>query len=568
MQAVRNLDEIIGAIRKASVSTESRFVEIGSRLTGAVETLLLLRRRFETLSDALQSDVLRQATADLSQVGQRVSALAGGSELSSLTSLTELTNTIKSRVTHMSVTIKGAGMLATNAKIVAANIDDSREDLVGFATEISQTLNLAQTSLDELSIELGGIGTRLLEAVANQTAIEARQSRSITMIPARLAESLNALRSRSKSAIATAISVSEGSQQVSKRISDAVMALQIGDIMRQRIEHIDYALGLIADFSVDRPLARFCCQVQAAQLIDTADDFDHEMRRVQASLDELAADARDVVQLGDTAFGASAGGGGTFLGELENEIGEVEGLLSGVRTARDEANEVALSVSQAATRLVKYISTVRSLEADIRVMGLNTSLKCGRLGPAGLPLAIIAQELRLYAREIGSDVDDVMVALDQIVALADSISARTQDVRIDEIEAVGVSMAQSLAQVAGTGQTLATAFSALAQDGNAVTDLLGQTATLAGVHGEIGQILRKAAGELGSLLASSNGEDQVLPPEADHLVAQFHKSYTMDRERAVLNRFAPGTWQGSEFAVTQKPALAAAKLEELDEFFL
>jgi hypothetical protein len=42
----------------------------------------------------------------------------------------------------------------------------------------------------------------------------------------------------------------------------------------------------------------------------------------------------------------------------------------------------------------------------------------------------------------------------------------------------------------------------------------------------------------------------------------------MDRERAVLNRFAPGTWQGSEAAVPPKPALEAVKFEELDEFFL
>ena len=33
-------------------------------------------------------------------------------------------------------------------------------------------------------------------------------------------------------------------------------------------------------------------------------------------------------------------------------------------------------------------------------MGLNTTLKCGRLGDLGRPLSIIAQELRVYANQI------------------------------------------------------------------------------------------------------------------------------------------------------------------------
>jgi len=37
---------------------------------------------------------------------------------------------------------------------------------------------------------------------------------------------------------------------------------------------------------------------------------------------------------------------------------------------------------------------LRELEADIRIMGLNTTLECGRLGVPGRPLSAIAQELR------------------------------------------------------------------------------------------------------------------------------------------------------------------------------
>jgi len=564
MQGAKDLDSIVKSVRGASTSTESRFVEIGDRLEQAVETLASLTATFTSLSDELKGNNLVEATGDLSKIAARVTGLAKaiGSELGSFGKLITLTTTIERRVANMSLAVRGAGMLATNAKIVAANIGDTKEDLVSFASDITKTLRLAEASLDQFAAELARVGGDLSGAVARQSNIEEQQEAAVEAIPVRLGQSLDALSGRTRNAASVALAVSEGSQRIGRLIGNVVMALQIGDITRQRIEHVDAALGSIARLNdAQDGLIAIACRIQAAQLVDTADEFDQEIGQILQSLEALAEDARQILNRGNDAFGASDRGGGTFLGEVAEQITDVENLLSGFRSARSAADEVAASVTEATTRLVGHIRTVRSLEDDIRLMGLNTTLKCGRLGVAGRPLAIIAQELRRYANDIGADATEIMIALDEIVALARAVSDRSSDGAAADIGDLSGFMAQALTRLSAAGRNLSEAFATLERDGSSVASALQQTVDRAGAHDEIGRVLREAGNRLGKY-AEATDDDVPDSPEAELLFAQFMKSYTMQRERTVLARHAPG-FQGGTAAEPQPPAT----VDDLEDVF-
>ena len=544
MRAGKDLDGIAGAIKAASASTEARFLDIGRRLENSVETVTTLTRTFDTLSDELKSENLQRATRDLSQIATRVAALAQaqGTDVGVFTKLTELTAAIEGRVARMGKSVKGVSMLATNAKIAAAHIADASVDFAGFATEINRTLRLAQISLDQFAAELTGVSRQLQAAIARQSALDDYQTEAVRAIPLRLGRSVDAIDGRSKAAIKTASAVGEGTQRIGKRIGDAVMALQIGDITRQRIEHVEYALGLLVEVPPPAAdaLAGLCCRLQSAQLADTADEFDQEVQRILASLQALAGDAREIVRLGHDAFGAKGARRGTFLGELEEEVGAVSTLLDSFRSARAEADQIAVSISTATTRLVTHISAVRSLEADIRIMGLNTSLKCDRLGAIGRPLAIIAQELRLYANEIASEASEVMTDLDQLVARAGALSGRAEDDRTADIASIAEIMAHSLSRLTTAGQALAGALGTLEHDGNVVAASLQETAVRTSVHEEIGRALRLAGTELADVAPEPVSEPGPVGPEAERLIERIAASYTMERERAILDRQVPG----------------------------
>ena len=577
-----DIDRIARTIRSASTSIEERFVDIGDRLETSVALLNALTTTFDTLKNELQSENLRQATNDLSQVAARVSALARsrGSVTGSFDKLAKLTVTVRNHIVQMAGSVGEVRVLATNAKIAAAYIDDPDGDFMNFAVEITRTLEAARVDLDAFDAELKGVGHLLRASTSARSALEQRESETADAILSRLEHSMEAISVRRERASAAALAVAGGSRRIGKRIADAVAALQIGDVTRQRIEHVNFAMGLLAELAAaptaqdpwralaatQRETLSDCCSwLQSAQLTDSADRFDSEVQQVLQSLHDLLGDAREILGLGNDAFGAAGGRVGTFLGELEEHVGAVNIRLGGLRQAERDAEQVATSVSEATTRLVDHIRNVRSLEGDICIMGLNMSFRCGRLGVAGRPLSVIAQELRLYARKIAVEAADVMTELDKVVTAASELSDRSQEGVAADVSSVTEIMANALFGLKAAGQNLADAWKILKRDGDVVAGVLQETVARTHVHEEVGRVLRQAAGELIDGLPDTSGDPGDIPPEANRMSELIAHSYTMEAERAVLMRRGPGwlQFQYAEALPAPGPSKAAAEFDDI-----
>jgi hypothetical protein len=579
---------VTASVRSASVSMEARFVDMGARLGTAVDTIGTLTQTFDRLAGELKGDNLRDATRDLSQIISRVVTLARvhDNERTAFGKLAELAIGIQRRVMQMGKAVSGIGMLAINARIEAVSIGDAGLDFAGFTAEIGRTLLLAQTSLEQFTAELIRVGGHLRVAAASQAALAQHQAAAIHSVPIRLAESIGAIADRGTRAVAAASAVAQKSRRVGQSISDAVMALQVGDITRQRLEHVEYALSIIAEIMAPPDevglarhgdwsgltgpqgdaLANLCGRLLAAQLVDAADDYDRELQQILSSVQELAADAEDILRLGNAAVGASDDRRGTFLGKVEEQVAEVGVLLKGLATARYEADDVAGSVAEATTRLVSHTSTLRSLEEDIRMMGLNTSLKCGRLGSVGRPLMVIAQELRAYSSQIAREASAITVDLDAMMATAGSSSGGDPEGGATGTAAVATIMADSVSRLEAAGESLADALGTLAHDSVGVAGLLRDTVGRATDHEEPAQVLRQAASNLASAAENGDREDETATPEADRALALIMRSYTMERERVVHDRHSNGR-TGAMASVVQLSATSAVAPAEFGDVF-
>ncbi|HTI81119.1 MAG TPA: hypothetical protein VL614_11790 [Acetobacteraceae bacterium] len=327
------------------------------------------------------------------------------------------------------------------------------------------------------------------------------------------------------------------------------MALQSGDTTRQRLEHVEFALTVLTDIlcpggmaptdwtGLTAPqragLGALGCQLQAEQLQDTASQFASEMRTLVSSFQDLASDTQEIRRLGNTAAGASDDRRDTFLGEVEGQIAEVHALIGELETADHLADGVAASVTGAAERLVGYTGTLRLLEEDIRLMGLNTTLKCGRIGASSRPLIAIAQELRLYACQIATESAAVATCLDTVIAVAATFRRDTPTEEPARLATISRSMTRSAEQLQETGRGLAEALLALQRDSDGVAGLLRKTIGCTDAHGDLGHVLTRAIATL-----RAAGADQVAADsrEAARMLALFAGRYTMDRERAVHAR--------------------------------
>lgn len=564
----QELEDIAAAVRSASTLTEGRFLELGKRLESAIAILERLTTIFAQLSAELEGEELGATTGSLNEAAQRVAALTGArrGEREALGRLMALTATIDRHLAAIRQSVKTIAVLATNAKIAAAGLGSAGADFVNFSTEIGRSLGSAQANLDAFGGELAGVDKHLGASSAGEAEFDQRHTEALRSIPQRLAAGVTAIAAQRQKAAQAAAAVGTRSQHVQQRVGEAVIALQIGDITRQRLEHVDEAIGFLGAVARGegewhglseqqrQRLVVECCALQAAQLADSAEQFEREIRRILAALGDLAADARAILGLGTEAY-AGKSKRGIFLHELEADVSGARELLDGFSAARRNADRTVALVSDAAGKLVSHINTVRSLEADIRIMGLNTSLKCGRMGDLGRPLSVIAQELRTYANQTAAEAGAIMTAIEQVVAGAAALSGGERERREGDIAEVGQMLMGAVARLAAAGQTFEAALATLEHDSDTVAGLLDDTSKGITLHEEIGRALRDAMERLRALAAGHVDGTEDAGAAATRLMAMIAARYTMAREREIHERAGHG-------AVTMAPKAAAPAAAE------
>jgi hypothetical protein len=558
-QGLDTLQRVLGEIGEAARMTEGTFVGIGQRLEASISTIDGLTATFKTLMEELGSDDLVRATSDLSQVSTRIGALANAPRDSEavLGRISSLTDAMTGRVGRMRKAVQAVDVLAVNAKIAAAHLKTGGEGFATFAEEITRAMKVAEENLDGFAQQLDLMSERLKAATANQRALGQQRDQAIRTIPDQLARSVAAIAGRRRQAENTAAAIQRKTVEVGQRVGNAVMAMQIGDTSRQRIEHSEFALTLAARLfgretrsAVDFDLAAVSADerhrlldaitaLSLAQLSDTAEELDAQVGEIAASLSQLADDAHEIAGLGQQTYssdGAQIGreGAGSFMSELEEDVRHARSLLEDLRNAQTEGDGVMAGVLETTKALVRNISAIQSLESDIRLMGLNTTLRSSRLGNEGRALTVIAQELRTCSNLTATEAVAVLADLDAMVEAAGTSNGADPERRLAEITELTNILVSSVDRLSKTADSLSAALATLDHDSETVAASLRQTSTEIRAKAEIGATLRRASSALAGVQGDSQ-LDEEMGDRAGILAAIFGK-YTMAREREVHAR--------------------------------
>jgi hypothetical protein len=554
------LERVLREVGQAAAMTEGTFVGIGQRLETSINTIDGLTTTFKTLMEELGSSELVHATADLSQVATRIGALANAPRDSDtvLSRITGLTEAMKSRVGRMRKAVKAVDVLAVNAKIAAAHLGTGGEGFSTFAQEITRAMKIAEENLDGFAEQLDGMSERLRAATASQRALGQQRDQAIRTIPGQLAGSVAAIAGRRRQAEHTAAEIQRKTVEVGTRVGSAVMAMQIGDTSRQRIEHSEFALTLVArlfgrrtqaavDFDLGAVPAedrhRLLDAVSAlslAQLTDTAEELDTQVGEIAASLGELAGDAREIAGLGQQTYSSDGAQAGSFLSELEEDVRHARSLLEDLRNAQTEGDSVMAGVLDTTKTLVRNISAIQSLESDIRLMGLNTTLRSSRLGSEGRALTVIAQELRTCSNLTATEAEAVLVDLDAMVEAAATSSGVDPERRLAEITDLTNVLVTSIERLSKTANALGSALETLDRESDSVAASLQQTSTELRAKAEIGATLLRASASLAGVQSDSPLDDAMGDPGG--ILAAIYGKYTMVREREVHARILKGDY--------------------------
>jgi hypothetical protein len=508
-------------LHPALAQAEQGFLAAGRNLERAVAALQQTHARFTRCVAALTGDELAQTGASLAEAGRHVAQLAQArdAEAAGLAELADTVAAIARRLTRLLPLTQEVSALGINARVLAAGLQD--DAFLGFTAEIRHGAAATGEGVETMQAELARLD-RTIAATQADAAGSAQDA--MQRLPQRFAAHAHSLRARQDRAGQAASAARQQALAAERDVAEQIVALQLGDITRQRLEHVLLGLPLLNRAS------GLAARVLGAQLGDAAAVLQQQGDRIEAGLAALAATAHALGALGGELLGDARRG--DFVATLEQEIGGTTQDLARLRAADAAGERRMQAVTQAAAALIAGLARLRSVDEDLRLIGLNACFRCGRLGAEGRPLAAVAQALRACSRRFAEEADKALPELERLRAIAGRLCDPQRAARHAALAAAAEGMLAALRRLDALEQDLAAGLAALRDEANAVSTLVDGAVAEFAVRGSVAEAMRRTAAMLGAMAAESAADEA-------SVLRRIAASYTMQCERAVHAGIAP-----------------------------
>jgi hypothetical protein len=563
--------DLIERLESARGVIEARFLAAGDVLSDAVDGIAALGARLDALTSAPGPEAIAAIARQLGESSARLYGLPAQQNLrrAAIGRLLEQRAVLADRVGDMLQSLAYMRAFSVSIKITAGGIITADAEFGVFAQEIALRLESGRAEVDRLAGCLATLKIDLEAAVQRADHLSRSCTRMIPAVPEHLLASATLMTEHSRRTAVAAADAGRLARDVHRKVARMLGALQIGDITRQRVEHVQAGIALLApDDAADEPpdaamrMQAVLAALLAAQLEATLQDFSREVDAVSLGLAGLAGDATALLHLRDLAYGQNTGGSGGLLRALEERVGGTLGLVREIDEAATQAQETGHAAASAAQVLSDRLGAVQEMKTDVTYMALNTTLKSARLGDVGKPLSTIATELRAQAGNLDGVATACMATLRALVATASELAA--EEVTDADGQRTGSALLAAVERINAAVDLTEREVAALAAQGEAVIDLLSRSTERVGFGAEVGATLDTVAQALRDLAADAEpcADDIATPLGA--LFGQLGAIYTMAQEREIHAAIASQFGVGSGAEAPQAPvALDSEDLEDV-----
>lgn len=521
---------------------ESRFEEAGRILGGTQNVLAHFIQSLTQLSAALDGEVTSATIRDLLVTADELRALPGRHSHRSgqLLNLSKTNSALRRPVQEMQRQLKQLRVFAFNIKITSSGIGIDGGDFVAFADSMQDQIDLGAGELANFVAHLDDIDCQMGAALAAEGSIGHQSNTLVPALPERLTQDARSIEMHHRSVARIAVSTAEVAQGIQNKIAAAVAALQIGDTTRQRLEHVQTALGLAKARAESLPagsdapnrLMQCVLHMLADQMSDIADEFSREVSRLSENLSGLAADSSEILDLREAAL--STGEAQGQLNNLADSISQALTLLKNLQSATDMSDTVFRSTRSAVKNLNRRIVAIRSVREDIHMMSINTHLRCNRLGEVGMPLSVIALELTSHARQLEASAKTATERLWEL----EQLDRNGETARMPAVQFDGTALGESVQRLKHANSVVEGDLMDLSANSKTLTAYLAD-AKLWAIRGrELADMLNGRASGLRELVDFSITATEDIVGAFQQVMDEVAEIYTMARERDLHARYA------------------------------
>lgn len=532
-----SLAELEASISALASGLDARFVEAGSALGNAYGMIEKLVASLEGITNALDREAAEAAVESMRATADRLTQLPlmQVRRKQDLATIRDAGDTLRGQITQIQKLLRFLHICGHNIKIAAAGA----EEFSGFADSMVHRLDLGERQLASFEAEIEELAGRIADVVVADRMLAAECTKVIPQVPMKLAADAVALQAHQADLALLAQRTADVARDLRNKVGAALGAMQIGDITRQRLEHVASGLQALCHF-IDADAAEDVSAVKghilallAAQASDTIADFRREAQVLADSLRGIGPDAERLLALQSSGNDARQNDSQSFLAMLESGIAEVQAVTGKLREADRHSDSLGNATSQTVERLEQRLQAVSKVQSDVQQMAWNTGLRCMRMEQQdGRALAVISSEIRAFANSLEGLSARIRQTFEQLSDAALSLHGENGAGNGD----AGSTLTESLACIRIAGQKMEESLNGLEGDASDVIAILRETTETVDCEAEISTALTEAADHLDGMASFATD----IPQAATPLLADIARTYTMARERDVHRRFASG----------------------------
>ncbi len=534
---------------------DARFVAAGNALAEAYALVEELVAALEAATQALGRDAADAAIDNMRATADRLEHLPDVQRTrgAALELIRQTGKPLHDHITRIDRTLDFLRICGLNIKVAAAGAHGFSD----FADTMLVRLDDGEREIDEIGAEVA----RLIGGIDGLVEVDRRLAQEcvavIPQVPRKLAEDAAALQRHQLAETERARRIAEVARDIRARVATAIGAMQIGDITRQRLEHVaegvrallawrdgdgdgdgdGVAAGVDAGGTVALAVSGHMTALFAAQASDALAGFEQETGLLADSLNGIAPSAETLVAL-QAGEGSGGGEDGAFLAGLERSVREIAAVTERLREADGQAQRLAAATSTTADSLAHRLSLIHRVTSDVQQMAWNTDLRCSRLGNEGRGLAMVATEIRGFARSLVTISDAIGESFGDLAAAAAVIRGSDADGAHPHGGDTGQSLAESLACIQDGAERMRTGMGALGGGTTTVTAILERATGSLDCEAEVGGVLAGAVATLEQLAVPCSEPDAAIEAPLRALLDQLSRRYTMASEREIHRRFA------------------------------
>ncbi|MBX5226776.1 MULTISPECIES: chemotaxis protein [unclassified Rhizobium] len=538
--------EISQILESARSQVEERFLAGGAVLLSVMDVLNRLLNSLESVAKVLDDKEASDTGADLRATVEILTALPVTEEnrQQALISLAHTGRDLRKHVADMQETMRYLRTFAVTVKITGAGL----AEFAGFAQEILERIYSGTDEVNRFAAHLDSLEKEVKFAASFGANVSRSYADTVPAVAGALRDDAAKIAEHRKNLGVLAREVGAIARGVQSKVSSTLSALQIGDITRQRIEHVQATFSMLEDFLAGEDGARLDAgarqrlqnvvhHLTAAQINDMWINFQRDSENVVKTIASFDHDMREILKLRDQMGTESGEAGGNFMRALESSVSAAHEIVKQVNTASRQADQVSHSTIGTAAKLSEAIVNIRVVRTDIHYMALNTNLRCSRLGEEGKSINVVTAELRIFAGKLDESADAIVNGLPALEAAAGRVAPATDAAAggLDE------SLTSAVGNIRSAANVMENELKVLAENGREVAAKIGLLIGKLDFQHELGDVLARCADVLKGVAGIDVADISDLAEAIAPLDRKIFKLYTMVQERNIHRDIIPAS---------------------------